>query len=732
MDGMDQTTGRIGSAGPVPEPQHQPPEDASTADTELDVEPNAHPAHDQGSGSEPVTAPVAGPQPRLLWAIAAVLSLAIVLAAHGWRLGEPPLPGREQSVPMTGYLAGLLEWTAALAAIGTLGSLLAVAWGYRHPERGRPWKLRPRDYAVLGQARRWASLWATSALLLVPINAADTGGVPISYVLAALDDHLTSNQTTQAWLLTGIAALAITLGCWLSTTWRWVLGMSLVALLAGLPTVVTAQVSVGAGHDLATDAAIFYTLATTLWFAAVFSAGRTAAAIGTGRTVRRVVRIAAVAALIAIVCRLGIGLFELAGAPPLQSQYGLAVTVLIVLLVILAGRVLVRLRSAGRLGPEDEARPQLTANAVDLALIVVTLGVQTALLRLVPPRFLIEQSPTENYLGYHLHEAPELLRALLPGRPNLLLITVALVMIGLYLWGIVRLRRAGDRWPTGRIVAWLIGWSMVLIMAGTNMWAYSSATFSWHMAVHMTLNMGAPVLLVLGGPITLLLRATAAYGDGHPVGLHDVVTGVLGWRLVQVLLHPILVWIYFVGSLYLLYFSPLFDVGMRFHWAHQLMAVHFLITGYLFFWLVIGVDRPPQPLPHIAKLGFVFAAMPFHAFFAVAILSGDAIIGENFYRSLDLPWLTDLAAQQQAGGQVTWATGELPLFVMIIVLVAQWFSQDQREARRKDRAADAGHDDSLEAYNEMLAALAARDRATRSGTGPATPPADDQDRGAGS
>jgi cytochrome c oxidase assembly factor CtaG len=103
--------------------------------------------------------------------------------------------------------------------------------------------------------------------------------------------------------------------------------------------------------------------------------------------------------------------------------------------------------------------------------------------------------------------------------------------------------------------------------------------------------------------------------------------------------------------------------------------------------------------------------MPFHAFFAVAVLSGGAIIGQNFYLSLGLPWLHDLAAQQRAGGQVTWATGEIPLFIVIIALVGQWFRQDQREARRKDRAADSGHDDSLAAYNEMLAALAARDRA---------------------
>jgi putative copper resistance protein D len=323
--------------------------------------------------------------------------------------------------------------------------------------------------------------------------------------------------------------------------------------------------------------------------------------------------------------------------------------------------------------------------------------------------------------------------ALLPGRPNVLLLVTALVMIGLYLWGVVRLHGSHDRWPAGRTACWIAGWLMVVVLIGTRMWTYSSATFSWHMVVHMTLNMGAPVLMVLGGPITLLLRATRAHGAGEPVGLHELTTSLLNWRVTGVLLHPILVWLLFVGSLYVLYFSPLFGLAMRYHWAHQLMAVHFLITGYLFYWLVIGVDRAPRPLPHIAKLGYVFAAMPFHAFFAVAVLSGGAIIGQNFYVSLDLPWLTDLAAQQRAGGQVTWATGEIPLFIVIIALVGQWFNQDQREARRKDRAADAGLDDSLDAYNEMRAALAARDRALQQRDDRARPGVTaDQDRDGGS
>ena len=634
---------------------------------------------------------------RIGWIVASVVSFAAVMGAAGWQVGQPPLAGRHQASPVTGFLAGGLEWTAAIAGVTVVGALLATAWGYRRPERGAPWKLGDREYALLATGRRWALVWGVSALLLVPVNAADTNGMPLSYVLGSLGDYLTSTQTTQAWLLVSVIAFAVALGCWLSTTWRWTVGMTVLGVLAALPTVVTAQVSVGAGHDLATDAAIFFTLAITFWFAAIWTARATTAAIGADQAASRIRRVGCLAAVVAVVTRIGIAIFELAGQSPLSSAYGLVLCALVLVLGVLALRAFVRRPAPGR--------------ALDRGLVVIVLGLQAALLRLVPPRYLVPQSPVENYLGYQVPAAPEVSLALLPGRPNLLLLVISLVMIGLYVWGVVRLRRSGDSWPFGRTIAWIAGWLLVIILIGSRMWAYSSATFSWHMVVHMTLNMGAPVLLVMGGPITLLLRTTSAHGSGRPVGLHDLANAMMNWRLVQVVLNPIIVWLLFVGSLYVLYFSPLFDVLMRYHWAHQLMAVHFLISGYLFYWLIIGVDRPPSSMPHIAKLGFVFAAMPFHAFFAVVVLSTDgALIGENFYTSLDLPWLTDLAAQQRAGGQVTWATGELPLFVMIIALVAQWFRQDQREARRRDRAADAGHDDSLDAYNEMLAALAARDR----------------------
>ena len=86
------------------------------------------------------------------------------------------------------------------------------------------------------------------------------------------------------------------------------------------------------------------------------------------------------------------------------------------------------------------------------------------------------------------------------------------------------------------------------------------------------------------------------------------------------------------------------------------------------------------------------------------------ILGERFYRSLQLPWHTDLSADQHLGGSIAWAAGEIPLVVVMIALLIQWRRSDQRTAVRQDRAAGRDHGADLTAYNAMLAELARRDR----------------------
>ena len=85
-------------------------------------------------------------------------------------------------------------------------------------------------------------------------------------------------------------------------------------------------------------------------------------------------------------------------------------------------------------------------------------------------------------------------------------------------------------------------------------------------------------------------------------------------------------------------------------------------------------------------------------------------MGGAYFRSLGLGWNNDLIGDQQLGGSIAWATGEIPLMVVMLALLVQWSRSDGRTARRTDRAAERDHDADLAAHNAMFAELARRDR----------------------
>jgi putative copper resistance protein D len=231
------------------------------------------------------------------------------------------------------------------------------------------------------------------------------------------------------------------------------------------------------------------------------------------------------------------------------------------------------------------------------------------------------------------------------------------------------------------------------------------------MLVHMTVNMMVPVLCVLGAPVSLVSAACPARQPGEFVGARELLDGLAESRLIRVLLSPPLVWVNYVGSLFLVYFSSLFPWLMRYHWGHQAMLVYFMVAGYAFFGLLVGPDPHPWQLPYIVRFALLLSIMPFHAIFAVGIMSSTTILGEQFYRSIDVSWVGDLLSNQNIAGQVTWFTGEVPAFVAVIMLAAQWFRSDSAQAEAADRVADAkGSSDELDAYNDMLTQLAGRDR----------------------
>nr|WP_279672312.1 cytochrome c oxidase assembly protein [Flexivirga meconopsidis] len=325
--------------------------------------------------------------------------------------------------------------------------------------------------------------------------------------------------------------------------------------------------------------------------------------------------------------------------------------------------------------------------------------------RIPPPQYFEPTSIAQNFLGFDVTEPPGLLTYLTNWRPNLLFITLAVVAIAGYLLAVRRLHRRGDSWPVGRTISWVLGWLVVAVSTSSGMGRYAGVEFSVHMALHMTLNMLGPILMVLGGVVTLLLRASTPHAKGQPAGPHEWLTALMHSGFMRFMYHPFHVFAMFVGSYYVFYFTALFEETLRFHWAHQLAYLDFVMIGYLFYGLAIGVDQPPRPLPHLGKLAMILAAMPFHAFFGIVVMTRDTVIAETFYRYIDEPWMTDLLGDQYVGGGIAWAAGEFPLVIVIVALVLQWSREDSRIAKRKDRHLDSGLDTSHDAYNDMLAQL---------------------------
>ncbi|WP_230047447.1 cytochrome c oxidase assembly protein, partial [Escherichia coli] len=151
----------------------------------------------------------------------------------------------------------------------------------------------------------------------------------------------------------------------------------------------------------------------------------------------------------------------------------------------------------------------------------------------------------------------------------------------------------------------------------------------------MAMMMIVPPLWVLGAPVTLLSRAVAPRTDGSR-GIREWVLASLHSRYSEFVSSPPLAGLIFAVSLVVFYFSPLFEAAMYSHLGHVLMTVHFLASGYLFAWVLIGIDPTTRPINPILKLITLLVTLAFHAFFGVAMVSMTWLIAPDWYHQLGM------------------------------------------------------------------------------------------------
>ncbi|MFC9630742.1 cytochrome c oxidase assembly protein [Streptomyces mirabilis] len=288
-------------------------------------------------------------------------------------------------------------------------------------------------------------------------------------------------------------------------------------------------------------------------------------------------------------------------------------------------------------------------------------------------------------------------------------LVACLVGLALYGWGVVRLARRGDKWSVGRTIAFVLGVLTVMLVMCTKLNDYGMVMFSVHMVQHMVISMLSPILILLGAPITLALRALPVAATRGNKGPRELLLMFLHSRYMQIITHPAFTIPLFIASLYALYFSPIFDILMGSKTGHIAMMCHFLAVGLVFFWPIMGVDPGPHRPGYLMRMLELFAGMPFHAFFGIALMMASAPMVET-YKNPPASLGIDALSDQSAAGGIAWAFSEIPSVLVLIALLFQWYASEKRQARRTDRAADRDGDKELEAYNAYLASLNARGR----------------------
>jgi putative copper resistance protein D len=623
--------------------------------------------------------------------------------------------------PFTRWGQPLVRVVADVSATLTIGLLVTVACLLPGPPaavRGS----RGADLVGLSElATRWAAgtgaVWVVSGTVGIVLTYAKLAGEsPFAPGFTGqLGYFVTELDILRALLVSVLLAALAATGAAIATRRTTVGWMALIALGALLPLALTGHAAGSADHEAAVDSLAFHLIAATVW-----AGGLAALAIlrpSLGKAVGVVASRYSALALLCFVLVAGSGMINahlrLGGPSHLATTYGALVIakVTALLLLGLAGffhrrRLLPRLGTGG-------AGPFWRLVTGELVVMGMAIGLGVALAASAPP---VPQEPVADpsvafaITGYPMPSAPTALSWLTTWRPDVLWVTVALLMGGGYLYGVVRLHQRGDRWSVGRTIPWLLGCLVMTWATSGAPGVYGRVLFSSHMLGHMTMTMMVPPLLVLGAPVTLALRASAARHDGSR-GLREWLLIVVHSRVMAFFGNPIVAGGFFATSLIAFYYSPLFALSLRTHTGHVLMHVHFLLAGYLFASVLIGVDPGPARPPYPLRMVLLFATMTFHAFFGVYLLQGNLLLGGDLLTQLATgrDWGGSPLADQQLGGAITWGIGEAPTLLLALGVALAWVRSDEREGRRMDRQAERDGGAELAAYNARLARIAERD-----------------------
>jgi cytochrome c oxidase assembly factor CtaG len=307
------------------------------------------------------------------------------------------------------------------------------------------------------------------------------------------------------------------------------------------------------------------------------------------------------------------------------------------------------------------------------------------------------------------------------------IVTAGLVVFAaLYVWGMWRVRRKHPKnpWPLLRAASFFLGLATIAVATQSSVGAYDDVLFSVHMVQHLLLIMVAPVFLVAGRPITLLLHASR-----NPV--HRWTLVVIRSRVMTALTCPPVAALIYASVIIGTHLTGFMNVTLEHEQVHNGEHLLYLFAGYIYFLPLLGSEPIRWKMSFPTRFLLLALSMPIDTFVGVVLLQANHELFSAYAHS-GRTWGPSPLADLHTGGAIMWVGGDAIMFALVLCVfisflgdkrahgsMGTWLEGARSQALR-DNAAQAGldapvevmrrhqtvdDDEHLDAYNAYLARL---------------------------
>lgn len=234
-------------------------------------------------------------------------------------------------------------------------------------------------------------------------------------------------------------------------------------------------------------------------------------------------------------------------------------------------------------------------------------------------------------------------------------IAVAIIAFGalvLYPAAMYYSNKKHRKWEWWRCLLWSLGVILAASALTGPLARISHTDFNFHMLGHLLLGMLAPLLMLFGKPMTLLMRTLK-------VSQARKLSKILNLKYVQFISNPVVASILNIGGLFLIYKTGLFELMHVSVWLFALIHLHVFLAGYLFTMSIIYIDIVTHRYSFMYRAITLIAALGFHK-----------ILSKLIYAS---PPEGIPKQEGETGAMLMYYGGDVIDLALIIILCYQWY-----------------------------------------------------------